>query len=229
MKLFLVVVLLLFCGMAFSKSGNGCSNSGGHGHSGNCGHGGHSGHGHSHGRNNCHPAPKPCPKPDPKPIPNPPKPIPVPVPQPIPNPVVVNTITHIQYSNYGFSVPNDIELTNKDIDDEMVVYDIQFDFDKYLLKKDTTKSLDFIVDELKRFPRIKINIIGNTDNIGTEEYNIRLSEERARAVKNYLITNGISEDRITYEGVGYSNPVTSNDTALGRYLNRRTEFVITAK
>jgi len=212
-KLFLVVILLLFSGMAFSKSGNGC-NSGGHGH------------GHSHGK--CHPAPKPCPKPDPKPIPNPPKPIPVPVPQPIPSPVV-NTITHIQYSTYGFSVPNDIELTNKDIDDEMVVYDIQFDFDKYLLKKDTTKSLDFIVDELKRFPRIKINIIGNTDNIGTEEYNIRLSEERARAVKNYLIANGISEDRLTYEGVGYSNPVTSNDTALGRYLNRRTEFVITAK
>ena len=75
-------------------------------------------------------------------------------------------------------------------------------------------------------PQIKIRINGHTDDVGSEEDNLRLSEDRAMAVFDFLIKEGISAERLSYKGFGESLPIASNDNPKGRQLNRRTEFVV---
>lgn len=72
---------------------------------------------------------------------------------------------------------------------------------------------------------LKIQINGHTDNVGSEADNLKLSQNRAKAVTNYLIEQGISQDRLSYKGFGESEPIDSNETEIGRKNNRRTEFV----
>ena len=72
----------------------------------------------------------------------------------------------------------------------------------------------------------KLEIKGHTDNVGSESYNQKLSEERANSVKTYLISKGIEGSKITSSGFGLSKPIASNDTADGRAKNRRVEFII---
>ena len=79
---------------------------------------------------------------------------------------------------------------------------------------------------LKTNSVISIQINGHTDNIGTEEYNLKLSVQRAKAVYDYLINNGIAHGRLTYKGYGFSRPAEDNQTEKGRSKNRRTEIVI---
>ena len=90
-----------------------------------------------------------------------------------------------------------------------------------------------LVDEFYKFlvenPTLKISIQGHTDNIGSDEDNLLLSENRSGAVYNHLIQRGISIDRLDYKGFGESKPVESNETEDGRARNRRTEFVIVEK
>ena len=74
---------------------------------------------------------------------------------------------------------------------------------------------------------LEIEIHGHTDNQGEEDYNQTLSENRAKAVYNYLIGKGIAKERLSYKGFGESKPIATNDTKEGRQLNRRTEYVIT--
>lgn len=73
---------------------------------------------------------------------------------------------------------------------------------------------------------MEIEIGGHTDNYGSDEYNIKLSHERANAVRNYLVQDWISENRVSFLGYGESKPEVSNDTDEGRQINRRVEFVI---
>ena len=70
-------------------------------------------------------------------------------------------------------------------------------------------------------------MLGYTDNIGDEESNIQLSEERAGSVTQYLINKGINKDRISYKGYGSKNPITNNDTEQEKEKNRRVEFILT--
>jgi len=77
---------------------------------------------------------------------------------------------------------------------------------------------------LKKYPKVKIEIDGFTDSIGIPVYNQWLSEERAKAVRNYLIANGIEAKRLTAVGFGDSRPLAVNTTFMGRKQNRRTEF-----
>lgn len=72
-----------------------------------------------------------------------------------------------------------------------------------------------------------LEINGHTDNTGNAEHNLRLSQDRAEAVKRYITSKGISPDRITTSGFGDTEPVSSNYTAKGRALNRRVEFKVT--
>ena len=74
---------------------------------------------------------------------------------------------------------------------------------------------------------IKVQVNGHTDNTGTDARNNQLSLERAKAVADYLISNGIDAKRLAWKGFGASKPVAGNDTEEQRALNRRTEFVIT--
>jgi outer membrane protein OmpA-like peptidoglycan-associated protein len=79
---------------------------------------------------------------------------------------------------------------------------------------------------LKDYPEIKIEVSGHTDNIGSAEYNKELSENRAKAVVDYLTQNGIDNNRLTYVGFGFEKPLKSNETEEGRQANRRSEFRI---
>ncbi|WP_102409084.1 OmpA family protein [Parabacteroides bouchesdurhonensis] len=92
---------------------------------------------------------------------------------------------------------------------------------------DASKSaLRNFANSLKANPDTDIKIVGYTDNTGKIDYNQLLSEKRAKSVYDYLMLQGISSDRMYYEGRGVHDPVASNDTAEGRALNRRVEIVI---
>ncbi len=105
---------------------------------------------------------------------------------------------------------------------------VNFDFNSANLTTLAKTNLDKLVTVLKNNPDTNINIYGHTDSIGTDAVNLRISAQRAAAVKNYFVANGISASRIFTEGLGKSSPIASNDTDAGRAKNRRVEFAITA-
>jgi outer membrane protein OmpA-like peptidoglycan-associated protein len=103
---------------------------------------------------------------------------------------------------------------------------IQFESGKDLIKKTSNTILNQIAKVLIDNPTYLIEVQGHTDNIGKPDVNLKLSESRANAVRNYLILKGISESRITAKGYGDTKPVLSNKTPQGRAKNRRVEFVV---
>ena len=100
-----------------------------------------------------------------------------------------------------------------------------FDFDKTELKPESFVELDKLVSYLQQ-NTIRIEVGGHTDNQGSDEYNDRLSENRAKAVYDYLVQKGIPANRLQYKGYGMRVPVADNATEEGRSANRRTEFKI---
>jgi len=104
--------------------------------------------------------------------------------------------------------------------------DTFFDFDKYVIKPEGKAKLDDLVDKTKGIALEVIIAVGHTDNIGSVEYNQGLSERRANAVKDYLVSKGIEKNRVYTEGKGLKNPIASNSTAEGRAKNRRTEIEV---
>jgi len=91
----------------------------------------------------------------------------------------------------------------------------------------TTKSnasLDKVVTIMNENPGLRIRVEGHTDNAGDDDANMKLSEDRATAVKDYLVSKGISEDRITVEGFGETQPIADNNTSTGRMKNKRIEL-----
>jgi OOP family OmpA-OmpF porin len=102
-----------------------------------------------------------------------------------------------------------------------------FDFNKDTLTEADLKELPKAVDFVKKYPGAKIRLDGYTDSIGTDEYNMKLSERRATAVMNYLIKEaGVDSSRITAIGHGEADPVADNKTPEGRAKNRRVEISI---
>lgn len=106
---------------------------------------------------------------------------------------------------------------------------ILFAYNEATIQPESEHIIDEIVDVLMSKPSIRLEIQGHTDNIGGIEFNQNLSERRAKAVMDALISKGIEERRLRYRGFGYSQPVASNDTEEGRAQNRRTVFKVTAK
>jgi OOP family OmpA-OmpF porin len=104
--------------------------------------------------------------------------------------------------------------------------DVFFDFDKAVLKPEGKAKLDDLVAKLKAVNLEVIIAIGHTDNIGTKEYNQKLSVRRAEAVKAYLVSKGIEPNRIYTEGKGLTQPIADNRTAEGRAKNRRVEIEV---
>ena len=104
--------------------------------------------------------------------------------------------------------------------------EVSFDFNKSDIKPAFRDSLDKVADILSRYDRTTIKIIGHTDNVGSDAYNQRLSEERALAVADYIESRGVARRRVYTEGRGESEPRASNDTEAGRQLNRRVEMLI---
>ncbi|CAB1063588.1 hypothetical protein D1BOALGB6SA_8371 [Olavius sp. associated proteobacterium Delta 1] len=87
--------------------------------------------------------------------------------------------------------------------------------------------LDNVFAVLKKNPKLKIEIQGSTDNIGASEYNQILSEQRARAIRKYLVEKGIQPERLSAVGYGSTRQAATNKTAAGRALNRRIDFHLT--
>ncbi|HRH41092.1 MAG TPA: OmpA family protein [Pyrinomonadaceae bacterium] len=109
-------------------------------------------------------------------------------------------------------------------DGRAVIYGINFDFNSDKLRSESKIVLDKIVTLLKEKSDWKMGIEGHTDNIGGESFNQNLSEKRAKAVVDYLISAGIDASRLSSKGMGLSNPISPNDTELGRAKNRRVEL-----
>jgi len=103
---------------------------------------------------------------------------------------------------------------------------ITFDTDSSRLNAKFTDTLDSVALVLGEFPKTMIDIVGHTDSTGAESYNLRLSEDRAASVRNYLLAKGIRAERMIARGLGESMPIATNETAEGRALNRRVELAL---
>src|SRR2546426_1711117 len=100
-----------------------------------------------------------------------------------------------------------------------------FDFDRATIKPSGRDVLDGAVKTLRDNPSLHVVVEGHTDSVGSDAYNRKLSERRAKAVRDYLVRQDIESSRITTHGYGKSRPVASNDTAEGRAENRRAEII----
>lgn len=110
-----------------------------------------------------------------------------------------------------------------------VIEGIYFDVNKDTIKPKSRKKLNQAADVLTRFPEIRLEISGHTDNQGKHAYNMDLSRRRAESVRDYLVRKGIDESRVKTVGVGPDQPIESNDNKAGRAKNRRIEFRILSK
>jgi outer membrane protein OmpA-like peptidoglycan-associated protein len=109
---------------------------------------------------------------------------------------------------------------------KVVLNNIFFDTGKATLSPDSRLELVKCVDLMKSNPSMIIEVGGHTDNVGDDALNMKLSGERAKSVREYLVGSGITPNRIQSKGYGESSPVATNDTDDGRKANRRTEFII---
>ncbi|MBS1585266.1 MAG: OmpA family protein [Bacteroidetes bacterium] len=107
---------------------------------------------------------------------------------------------------------------------EKAARSVYFETGKSALKKVSYKSLNTIAQVMKDDPSLYVDIGGHTDNVGSDDRNMTLSDARANVCRDYLISQGISADRITAKGYGETQPIADNKTATGRAQNRRTEF-----
>jgi Tol biopolymer transport system component len=120
----------------------------------------------------------------------------------------------------------DIPLNPIRIGEIVVLKNIFYETDSYDLKDESVVELEKLAKFLTENPQIKIEISGHTDNMGTPDYNLRLSDNRSKAVADYLINAAIAKERLVCRGYGLSQPVASNETEDGRAQNRRTEIKI---
>ena len=147
------------------------------------------------------------------PVPEPVMPEPV-VPEPVvvePEPIIEEPIQE---------VPQEIKQSMMKLSNTL------FAFDKWNLSNEAVVELDKVTAWLKDNPGIHVEIEGHTDNKGSEAYNQRLSEERAKSVHDYFVSHGVSASRLSYRGYGLTNPVADNATAEGRQQNRRVELKV---
>lgn len=142
---------------------------------------------------------------DPDLIPKKPAPAPVAAPAPAPEPAPTPVITKVALEA-----------------------DAYFDFDKATLKQGGKDRIDSEITKLGQVDLNSVIAIGHTDSIGSDAYNQKLSERRAQAVKDYMVSKGIAADRIQIKGMGESQPVADNKTREGRAKNRRVEIEFNA-
>jgi outer membrane protein OmpA-like peptidoglycan-associated protein len=120
------------------------------------------------------------------------------------------------------------------VEDKLLIKvdNIYFDFDKWFIREDAKKILNGVVAKMNQYPKMKIEIGAHTDQRGSDEYNLYLSDKRAKSTKDYLVSKGIDASRITFKGYGEQNVVVNCEegniqcTTKQHQLNRRSEFVI---
>lgn len=123
----------------------------------------------------------------------------------------------------------DIALQPIEANASVILKNVFFDTKETALKPASILELNQLVDLLKENPSMKIEIIGYTDDIGSDADNLALSKGRSLSVVNYLISKGIDPKRLSSKGMGESNPIADNTTEEGRALNRRTELKVISK
>jgi outer membrane protein OmpA-like peptidoglycan-associated protein len=103
-----------------------------------------------------------------------------------------------------------------------------YDFDSDVVRPEAQKNLQSLASSLNQYPGSDILIVGHTDSVGADSYNQALSERRASAAANYLVTQGVARSRVATRGVGETEPVETNSTDAGRQQNRRVAVAIYA-
>jgi outer membrane protein OmpA-like peptidoglycan-associated protein len=109
------------------------------------------------------------------------------------------------------------------------ISDVLFDFNKYTLKPGAREKLAKVSGILEAYPGLKIQLEGHTDSIGSDDYNVKLSQQRAGSVQSYMVTEGVPADTVSAVGLGKADPVATNDTASGRQQNRRVDMVVSGE
>ena len=122
-----------------------------------------------------------------------------------------------------------INIDSIEIGEPITLKTIYFEFNKCELLTESYTELNRLEQAMRQNALLEVKISGHTDNTGTEEYNLKLSLARAKAVVDYLVERGIESERITYQGYGSSKPKVNNATEEGRAVNRRVEFTILKK
>lgn len=123
-------------------------------------------------------------------------------------------------------IHKDLYLVPIEVGQVVRLNNVFFDFDKWSLRPESFIELDRVVKLLAENPAIEIEMSAHTDSRGSDDYNFKLSDNRARSVKEYIISKGIAETRIISQGYGETKPEVPNDTDENRQLNRRVEFKI---
>lgn len=123
-------------------------------------------------------------------------------------------------------IHKDLYLVPIEIGQVVRLNNVFFDFDKWDLRPESFIELERVVKLLNENPAIEIEMSAHTDSHGTDEYNIKLSDNRAKSVREYILSKGIAPTRIISQGYGETKPVVPNDTDENRQLNRRVEFTI---
>ena len=123
-------------------------------------------------------------------------------------------------------IHKDLYLAPIEIGQVVRLNNVFFDFDKWDLRPESFVELDRVVKLLNENPSIEIEMSAHTDSHGSDEYNFKLSDYRARSVMEYIVSKGIAANRITSQGYGETKPEVPNDTDENRQLNRRVEFKI---
>lgn len=162
------------------------------------------------------PAPEPAPEPAPAPPPPPPPPAPEP-PRDTDGDGVVDTADKCPDTPRGVAVDAD----GCTLKGTATLQGVTFEFNSANLTADSRPVLDQVAADLKRYPRLRVEMQGHTDSVGADAYNLRLSQERADAVRDYLVTQGVREGQLTSKGYGEAEPVADNKTEEGRAQNRR--------
>jgi OOP family OmpA-OmpF porin len=122
-----------------------------------------------------------------------------------------------------------IKIAPIEVGVELPLNNIFFEYAKATLRPDSYPELDRIVDTMKENPNLAIEVQGHTDNVGSNESNLKLSQDRAEAVRKYLLSKKIQTARVTSVGYGETKPIATNDTEEGKALNRRVQLAIVRK
>ncbi|GAB5465237.1 MAG: hypothetical protein Kapaf2KO_06730 [Candidatus Kapaibacteriales bacterium] len=128
---------------------------------------------------------------------------------------VRNNADPLDYADDILSVP---------IGQNIIIQNLEFDTGKATIKSESISILENVLKAMKRAPEMEFRIVGHTDDVGQKEDNMKLSLDRANAVKDWLVGKGIVDSRLTTEGRGPDEPIVANTTAENRQTNRRVEF-----
>ncbi|GAC1707820.1 MAG: hypothetical protein NVS9B7_21850 [Flavisolibacter sp.] len=123
-------------------------------------------------------------------------------------------------------IHKDLYLVPIEIGQVVRLNNVFFDFDKSNLRPESFVELDRVVSLLNENAAIEIEMSAHTDNKGSDDYNFKLSDNRARSVMDYILSKGIAPSKIVSHGYGKTKPVVPNDSDENRQLNRRVEFKI---